>query len=75
VNDGERIELEVALVVERCAFEVEDSRSGLTSERAERELLDGPVRPGVGLVVKDVNGAVSNLEESICPVIVMLRPK
>ncbi len=66
VEECARKEFAILLLVEPCAFNVEELETRHTAgecERVDRELRDRLIRPGVGFVIKDVNGAVADLKE------------
>ena len=60
-----RKELAVLLLVEPRALDIKksQSRQARQSKRVERELRDRLVGAGVGLVIKNMNGTIADLEE------------
>src|ERR1700736_1338363 len=61
-----RKEFAILLLVEPCAFNVKKLETGHKAgecERVDRELRDRLIRPSVGFVIKNVNGAVADLKE------------
>lgn len=59
-------ELVAFVFVEPCTLNVEEFEAGHAHgerERVDRELRDGLVGARVGLVIKNVHGAVSNLQK------------
>src|SRR5687768_15151051 len=65
-EEQSRKELAVFLLVEPRAFDVEEVKTGNEArerERVDRQLRDRLVGARVGLVVKDMHGAVAHLQE------------
>ena len=55
----------ILVFVEPCAFDIKqlDARETGKRERVNGELSNWPIRARIGLVVEDVDGAVSDLKE------------